>query len=502
MSRTRNVEWLTLDVECVDMPAPSIQHSTFNIQHSRLAARAARSLPFAALSVGMTLLAVAAVAQQTTPPPPAPPRPIAWPAITETKLPNGLTLVLAPLANVPKITLELSFLAGRGPGGVAQLAGRVMTEGTATRSSKELKEELRSIGGDISVGVDNDSTSISGSALSEFSPKLLALVSDVARNASYPKSEVDLAKSNFVSEIEEQRSSPEFVASEQLAKAIFGAHPYGYTVPEPPAIEKVTREQLKQYAAAHYLPNNAFLVIVGDFEPAAMTAAVEKAFGSWQRGTLPVMKIAEPVKRQKRQIIFVDRPDSVQSTIVVGALAPPRKAADYLALRTASIITGGAFYSRLTRNIREAKGYTYSPFSSADLRRLAGSFSAEASVRNEVTGPTILEILYELDRMRVTAVTDEELASAKTYSVGTMELELETQAGLAQRIATIYTYDLQRDFLQTFRDKIEKLTAAEIQRAAAKYYDTYRGAIVVVGDYSKVKDQVAPFGDVTVIKPK
>lgn len=451
----------------------------------------------------LAFVAAAALAQQqTTPPPPAPSRPIAWPAISEKKLANGLTVVLAPLPNVPKITLDLSFLAGRGAGGVAQLAGRVMLEGTATRSSKELKEELRSIGGELGVDVDRDATSISASALSEFSPKLLELVSDVARNASYPKSEVDLAKSNFASEIEEQRSSPEFVAGEQLARAIFGAHPYGYTVPEPAAIGKITREQLKQYAATHYLPNNAFLIVVGDFESAAMTAAVEKAFGSWPRGTLPQVKIAEPAKRQKRQIVFVDRPGSVQSTIVVGALAPPRKAADYLALRTASIITGGAFYSRLTRNIRESKGYTYSPFSSADLRRLAGSFSAEASVRNEVTGPTILEILYELDRMRVAPVTDEELASAKTYSVGTMELELETQAGLAQRIATIYVYDLQRDFLQTFREKIEKLTAADIQRAAAKYYDTYRGAIVVVGDYAQVKDQVAPFGDVTLIKAK
>jgi predicted Zn-dependent peptidase len=447
-------------------------------------------------------VAAAALAQQSTPPPPAPPRPIAWPAISEKKLDNGLTLVLAPLPSVPKVNVDLVILAGRGTGGVAQLAGRVALEGTATRTSKQLKEELRSIGGAMSADVDADATTIYGSSLSEFSPRLLDLLSDVARNASYPKSEVDLAKSNFASEIEEERSSPDFVASEQMAKAIFGAHPYGFTVPEPAAIEKITREQLKQYAAAHYLPNIAYLVVVGDFEPAAMTAAAEKAFAGWKRGTVPVTTIAPPVKRQKRQIIFVDRPGSVQSTIVIGALAPPRKSDDYLALRTASTIFGGAFYSRLTRNIREAKGYTYSPSSTADLRRIAGAFYTEASVRNEVTGPTILEMLYELDRMRVSAVTDEELSSAKTYSVGTMELEIETQAGLAQRIATIYKYDLKHDFLQTFRDRIGKLTAADIERASAKYFDTYRGAIVIVGDHSQVRDQVAPFGDVTVIKAK
>jgi len=446
-------------------------------------------------------LLLALALEQATAPPPAPPRPIQWPAITETKLDNGLTVVLAPLKNVPKINVDLVML-GRGAGGVGQLAGRVALEGTATRSSKQLKEELRSIGGAMSAEVDADATTISASSLSEFSPRLLELMSDVARNPSFPKSEVDLAKANFASEIEEDRANPDFVAGEQMARAIFGGHPYGFTVPEPAAVGRITREQLVQFAASHYLPNDAYLVVVGDFDPPSMTAAVEKAFGAWKRGTIAAAKIAEPVKRQKRQIIFVDRAGSVQSTVYLGALAPPRKSGDYLALRTASTILGGAFYSRLTRNIRESKGYTYSPGSLADLRRLAGTFYATASVRNEVTGPTILEMLYELDRMRVAPVTDEELASAKTYSIGTMELEIETQAGLASRIATIYKYDLHHDFLQTFRDGIDKLTAADIQRAAAKYFDTYRGAIVVVGDYAQVKDQVAPFGDVTLIKVK
>ena len=457
------------------------------------------TLVLAALAVAS--YATPTLAGQGTPPAPGAARPLNLPKVTERKLSNALTVVVAPLPNVPKINAQLVMLGGEGTG-VAQLAGRVALEGTATRTSKELKEELRSIGGAMSVDVDHDATTIAASSLSEFTPRLLELLSDVARNASYPKNEVELAKTNFASEIEEQRSSPDFLAGEQLSKAIFGAHPYGFTVPEPAAVGKITREQLKQFAAAHYLPNRAYLVVVGDFQPAAMTAAAEKAFGAWQSGLVPMVKLAEPVKRQKRQIIFVDRPGSVQSTILIGALAPPRKSDDYLALRTASTIYGGAFYSRLTRNIRESKGYTYSPGSTADLRRLAGTFYAAASVRNEVTGPTILEMLYELDRMRVAPVTDEELASAKTYSVGTMELEIETQAGLAQRIATIYKYDLSHDFLQTFRDKIGKLTAPDIQRAAAKYFDTYRGAIVIVGDASQVKDQVAPFGDVMMVKVK
>jgi zinc protease len=456
--------------------------------------------------IAVAIIALAAnIFAQATPPPPAPPRPINWPAISESKLDNGLTVVLVPLHNVPKITAVLSLLAGRGTAyktqpGVAQLAGRVANEGTSTRTSLQIKQELRSIGGSLTVGVDNDATTLSASSLSDSAPKLLDIISDVARHPAYPNSEVVLAKTNFAQEIEEERSSPDFLAQEQLDKALFGGHPYGFNVPDPAAIKKVTGDSLKTFAATYYVPNNAALVIVGDFDTATMHAEVAKAFGSWKRVTLPpAPKLVLPV-RDKRQIYVIDRPGSVQSTILIGAPAPPRRSADYIPLRTTNMIYGGAFYSRLTRNIRESKGYTYSPFSTADLRRAAGAFTAGASVRNEVTGPTILEMLYELDRMRVEPVTAEELQSAKTYSIGGMELELESQNSLATRISTIYIDELSRDFLQTFRDKVAALTPADVQRSASKYFDTYRSAIVVVGDYKQIKDQIAPFGDVKLVK--
>jgi predicted Zn-dependent peptidase len=434
-------------------------------------------------------------------------KPTQWPKLDERKLDNGMTVVLVPLPNVPKITAKLLFLAGSGADlkmhpGIAQFTARVLTEGTASRSSKQLRDDLRSIGGDITATVDSDATTVSGSALSEFAPRLFELLGDVVRHPSFPSAEVELARNNFLSEIEESRSQPEFVASEQISKAVFGNDPYGFTLPQPANVSALKREDLKHYAATWYAPNNATLIVVGDLDPNAAFAAVTKSFGSWAKVELPKVPPSAPAKREKRQITFIDRPGSVQSVIVIGALAPPRKDPDYIPLRTANMVYGGAFYSRLTRNIREQKGYTYSPFSSADTRRRAGIFYAQASVRNEVTGPAILEMLYELDRMRVSPVTDEELQSAKTFSNGTLALEMETQSGFANRIASIYTYGLSRDFLPTFGTKLNALTPADIQRVAAKYFDTYRGAIVIVGDFSKVKDQVAPFGDVTVATAK
>src|ERR1044071_9877450 len=208
--------------------------------------------------------------------------------MTEKKLGNGLTGGLVPLHNVPKVECDLTFLVGRATAykekpGVAQLAARVLSEGTATRSSKEIKEELRAIGGDLSVNSDVDATTISSSALSDFTPKLFDLVSDVAQHASYPKSEVELAKANFANEIEEERSQPDFLAQEQLAKTLFGSHPYGFTVPDTKALPKVTRESLKEFAAAHYVPNDAVLIVVGDIEPGAAFAEGKKEFGGWER---------------------------------------------------------------------------------------------------------------------------------------------------------------------------------------------------------------------------
>jgi zinc protease len=423
-------------------------------------------------------------------------------AIIERTLPNGLTVVLAPLANVPKITAILGFRSGRASvagahPGLAQLTGRVAAEGTASRTSLQLKEDLRSIGGALNVTTDADEIAIHASSLSENAAHLLAIVSDVARHPAFRAGEVSLAKENLINEVRESRSDPSFLANERFMASIFGSHPYGFVAPKESDVATITRDQMKQFASSRWIPNNAHLIVVGDFEPTSMMAIVTDALGAWPRGTAIATAVPKPPRREKRTIEFVDRPDSVQSQIFLGNVAIPRRDPDYFALRTANVIYAGSSYSRLGRNLREQKGYTYTPSSTADTRASSGYFLADAAVRNEVTGPAILEMLYELDRMRVLPVTAEELDAAKSFSVGNFAIELSTQQQLANRIDSIYTYGLPHDFIQTFRARVESLTPADIERAAAKYFDTYRGVIVVVGDYEKVKEQVAPFGTVS-----
>ena len=446
-------------------------------------------------------------AEIKTPPAPGKPRAVKLPAITERTLPNGLLVVMAPLRNVPKITGVLTFHVGTGTeadihAGVASLAARVANEGTATRTSKAIKEELRAIGGYLSIGSDSDSTTVQAGSLSEFTPRLLALVADVVGHPSYPEKEVALAKENLVQEIHDQRSQPGFLGNERFMKAVFGSHPYAFVTPDEKAVAALQRADLAAFAAKYYVPANAHLILVGDFDVAALSKEVERAFGTWKPGPKFQPALPSPPRRDKREIYFVDRPGSVQSSIRMGNVTFPRKDGDYFVLRTANVIYGGSFYSRLTRNIREGKGYTYSPFSSLDTRAYSGYFSASASVRNEVTGATILEMIYELDRMRVLPVTDEELAAAKSFSVGNFAIELASQSGLAGRLNTVYLYGLPRTFLEDFGTRIESLTPAQIEAASARYLDTYRQAIAIVGDWQKVKDQVTPFGTVTVYTPE
>jgi predicted Zn-dependent peptidase len=443
------------------------------------------------------------VAQQKTPPPPGAARPLNLPKITEKKLSNGLTVILAPLPNVPKLSSILTFRAATNATdrtahpGIAQIAAGVANEGTDTRTSKQIKEELRSIGGTLGLGSDADQTTLTATALSEFSSRMFELMSDVTQHASFPESELKLAQENTIQQIRAGRANPNFLVNERFQKAVFGNHPYGFVVPDEKSISALTREDLKSFVAKYYIPNSSHLIVVGDIDVDKTYAEIEKAFGSWKAGTIPADENPAVPVRDKRQIYFVHRPGSIQSAIYIGNASIPRNHADYFAIRTADTIYGGSFYSRLTRNIRESKGYTYSPFSFSNTQLKTGSFVAGAFVRNEVTGPTLLEILYELDRMRVLPVSDEELNAAKEYSTGNFSVELASQLGLAGRINTVYTYGLSKSFIEDFRPKIEALTTADIQKAAAKYFDTYHAAIVIVGDWDKVKDQVTPFGEVT-----
>jgi zinc protease len=429
----------------------------------------------------------------------APERPVIWPARTHTKLSNDLEIVLVEARTIPKFTGQLFFRSGNGvtastSPGLADLTAAVARTGTAARSSRRIEEDLRRMGSDLSSGAGADTSVISFAGLMDFSNGLLELVSELAQQASFPSDEFERERRQMLEGLRIERTTPGFLASERLRRVLFGAHPYGTISPTEEQVTQYRVEELSGFYRSHYRPGNALLVMVGDFAPQNMVAQIEKAFGAW--ATSPVEEAPNPPlpESPSRRVYLVHLPGAVQAQILVGNRAITRRHPDWLRLTLANSIYGGAFNSRLVMNIREQKGYTYSPRSGAHPLRQHGYFSIGAAVRNEVVAATLTEIFYEVDRMRSTPVGDEELADARTYLTGVFSLGLATQEGLAGQLATTTLEKLPEDYLETYRERILSLTSADVLDAAQKYFDSAHAQIVIVGDRAQIESQAALFG--------
>ncbi|MBS1954013.1 MAG: insulinase family protein [Cyanobacteria bacterium SZAS-4] len=439
-------------------------------------------------------------------PPTAPaPRPFKLPTITSYKLDNGLQVQLIEDHRVPFLTVALGIKAGsalesRDKLGLAEMTADMLNEGTTSKKSKEIADETDFIGGGLKAVSDFDFTIVSGSALSKYSDRLVNLLSDIVFHPTFPEEELKLAKTNLTQALAMKRSEPDFLVEERFHKVLFGDHPYGIVAPTPATIDKIARTDLQEFHDKHYLPNESTLVIVGDFDPAHLKQEIETKFGSsiWKSGTMPVVTLPSLPKQSGRKIYLVDRPGSVQSSIKIGNVGISKSDPDYFPTAVANQILGGAAHSRLFLNIREQKGYTYGAYSSVSAHRQPGPFAAEAEVRTEVTAPSLEEFLYELSRIRDVKVTDKELKDAKTYIVGSFQLGLETQAGLAQRLLELKLYDLPDNYLETYSDKVMAVTPDQIRKVARKVIDTNNIVISVVGDASKIKQDLQYFAPVEV----
>jgi zinc protease len=435
----------------------------------------------------------------TTVPALAAERPVIWPPRTRKTLSNGLEIVLVESHTIPKFTAELFFRSGNAVAsgmvpGLADITAAVVRTGTAVRTSRQIEEDLRRMGADLSSGAGTDTSVISFTGLVDFSADLLHLVAELAQQAAFPEEEFERERRQMLEGVRIERTTPGFLAGERLRKVLFGAHPYGIVSPTEEQAGSYQLDQLRDFYRQNYRPGNALLVMVGDFSPAAMLAQIEKAFGSWTAGTGQQAPNPSLPEFHGRAVYLVHLPGAVQAQILAGNRAITRRHPDWLRLTLANSIYGGAFNSRLVMNIREQKGYTYSPRSGMHPMRQHGYFSVQAAVRNEVVAATLTEIFYEFDRMRSVAVGEDELADARHYLSGVFSLGLATQQGLAGQLATATLDRLPEDYLETYRERILGLTADEVLDAARKYFDSANSQIVVVGDRAQMETQAALFG--------
>src|SRR5438034_3389901 len=446
-------------------------------------------------------MAARAVGLPTGVPPLAPERPVKWPKRTRARLSNGLEVILAEARSIPQVDGELFFRSGnaavvdRAPG-LAEMTATVARTATTKRASRQLEEDLRRIGADLSSSAGADISAIGFSGLAEFAEPLLELVNELAREAAFPVAEFERERRQKLEEVKMQRTEPGFLANERLRKVLFGAHPYAQVSPSEAQVAAYQREDLSAVYREFYTPENGALLLVGDFDANEMLPAAEKVFGKWSGKRPETPAAPAPANPRGRRVCLVHVPGAVQTQILAGCHAITRKHPDWIKLGLTNSLYGGAFNSRLVMNIREDKGYTYSPRSGVSPLRQYGYFSVSAAVRNDVVAASLTEIFYEIDKLRSLPVPESELLDAQNYLTGVFSMGLATQSGLLSQISTLALNELPDDYLETYREKVRALKSEDVLTAARTYFDSANMQIVVVGDRKQIESQAELFSEV------
>jgi predicted Zn-dependent peptidase len=381
--------------------------------------------------------------------------------------------------------------------GLGRLLALALREGTATRAGADLADLAQEAGGDLASGAGPDSLTVAASGLAARAPLLLDLVADLARRPSFPAGGVARVKDLALEDLETSESEPFFLAVRAFARAVYGSHPYGTVSPTADSIGAVTPEVLAAEAGRRLRPERALLVVAGEVDAAAVHADAARLFGDWRgTGEAPAPVPAPLAPRGQRRIEVLDRPGSVQTNVLVGNLGFPRTDPDAYPLELAMTIYGGSFTSRLVQNLREAKGYTYSPGAGASWLAGCGTVRSFAAVRTEVTGAALNEILYEMERMATTEPTDEEMERAFRRDAGSLAISLQTSGGVADELARLWVLGLAPEEIGREVEELSRVTKADVKRVSRRVLGTGAVRIVAVGDAAAIREELGTFGEI------
>jgi zinc protease len=323
-------------------------------------------------------------------------------------------------------------------------------------------------------------------------------MADVLLNPTFPELEFGRYKTQTRAQLIQQRSQPGFLAQERFSIVMAGDHPDGRVAPSPATLEKTTRSDLVSFHRARYVPDHAVIAIAGDISLADAMKKIEARLGSWKKAGTPAPQVIDPAPVQKAGIYLVERPNSVQTNLVVGVQAIKRTDPDYFALTVLNKVIGGGPTGRLFRHLREDKGYTYGAYSNVEASRFRGVWAAGTEVRTEVTEPALTDLLDELRQVREVPVPAKEFADAKRSIIAAFALTLESPQALLNNAVTRYRYNLPIDYWDRYPERIMAITEADAQTMAKKYLDPSRVQIVAVGNSEGVGRALRKLGPVEV----
>lgn len=410
-------------------------------------------------------------------------------------LDNGLKVIVVENHKIPKVTYQLSLdvdpvMEGEQAGYVS-ITGNLLRAGTTTRSKAEIDEAVDFIG----ASLNTYSTGISGSVLKKFSDNFLEIMSDVLLHPTFPEEELDKLKKQNISAIQASKSDASSIASNINSVVTYGAnHPYGEVLSEQ-SIEKITREQCKDYYQTYFKPNTGYLIMVGDITLTEAKRQADQYFGSWQQGNVPSHSYAFPVLNKSPGVVIGNRDGAVQSVIMVSypLMFKPGNPDAIKASVMNSILGGGSLSSRLNANLREDKAFTYGAYSSLNADKLTGSFNASAEVKGAATDTAMQEILYEMKRMADETIEPEMLTQVKNRMSGSFARSLERPETIAGFALNIEKYGLPQDYYATYLKKLSQVTSGDIQEMARKYLKPENANIIAVGDARELSNTMVRF---------
>ena len=451
---------------------------------------------FALIAIVMALLTITNFAQKETPPAGGQPKPFVFPKADSYSLPNGMKVTLVQYGAVPKVAMQAVVRAGTlnekaEQRWISDIVATMLKDGTTKRTAEQIAKETAEMGGSIFTAASTDKTTIGGEVLSEFDSRFLELLAEVILNPKFAAADLEKARANKLREITVAKAQAGTQAWERFRDIVFAGHPYSAVIASEPIVQSYKLDDVKAYYNEQYGAARTHLYVVGRFDTARIKAAIEKSLGGWKKGPDPVRDVPKIVG--KRSLTTIDRPGAPQSTIYMGVPAVSPGDTDYIKFVVMDSLLGSSFGSRITSNIRENKGYTYSPNSFVWNRYKTGYWVENADVTTESTGASLKEILFEIDRLQKEAPSDAELQGIKNYLVGIYVLQNSTRTGVIGQLENMNYNELDRNYLDTYVAKLSAVTAKDVQEMAKKYLVLDRMTFVVVGDKSKIDEQLKPY---------
>jgi zinc protease len=419
----------------------------------------------------------------------------------EAALDNGMQVVLIEDHKLPTFVVQIvvpygSIADPKGKEGLAVATAQQLREGTNSRTNREIAIKLDTLGGSMSGSASNTSTTVLLSGLIENIDPMLDIFADVVRHPAFPPAELEKFKARLISQIQYQRSSPNFLVQERFARAVYGDFPAGHPVPPESSIRALSSDDLRNFHATHFCPNCATILAAGDIDIKHLLPKLQRIFGDWQKVDAPPTTLPPVAPVDESHVYVIDRKGSVQTSLVLGSLGITGDSPDRHAIAVMNQILGGGPASRLFINLREDKGYTYGAYSSASSYLYPGTVLARAEVRTEVTEGAMHEFSYELDRIRTQPASRIELANAKRALVGNFALSLENPQSFLGNVYARKIYRFPVDYWDHYPQYISDITAQDVQRVAEKYFDPEHLQIVAVGDGDKIRPVLQKYGKV------